>query len=248
MALGLRQHRPRALLWALLLGLGIVVCVGLGVWQVERLGWKQRLIADVDARIHGAPTPAPGPGDWARVGDETDAYRHVLLSGHYLGGGAAVMAVTERGPGFWAMTPFRDDRGFTVLVDRGFVPTAAMPVPDTAPVRIAGLLRITEPGGGFLRSNDPEHERWYSRDVAAIGAHLGLSDLAPYFVDADAGNGAPGQPIGGLTVVDFPNNHLLYSVTWFGLALVLLGSGIYAIRPRRAALEAGSRQHVAPSR
>lgn len=91
---------------------------------------------------------------------------------------------------------------------------------------ITGLLRLTEPGGGFLRSNDPAADRWYSRDVAAIAARRGIA-AAPYFIDADAGLNRPGQPIGGLTVIRFADNHLVYAVTWYILALMTLAGFLY---------------------
>jgi surfeit locus 1 family protein len=90
--------------------------------------------------------------------------------------------------------------------------------------RVTGLLRVTEPGGGFLRHNDPAADRWYSRDVAAIAARRGLARVAPYFIDADARASEPARsdwPRGGLTVVRFPNNHLVYALTWFGLAALV---------------------------
>ena len=91
---------------------------------------------------------------------------------------------------------------------------------------MTGLLRITEPHGGFLHDNDPAHDRWYSRDVEAIAQARGLSRVAPYFIDADAAPAGPDDrgsspgPIGGLTVIAFRNDHLLYAITWFSLALL----------------------------
>ena len=81
---------------------------------------------------------------------------------------------------------------------------------------LTGLLRLTEPKGGFLRRNDPAAGRWYSRDVAAIAATQRLGTVAPYFIDAD--RRGDGWPRGGMTVVRFPNNHLVYALTWFSLA------------------------------
>jgi surfeit locus 1 family protein len=116
-----------------------------------------------------------------------------------------------------------------VLVNRGFVPSGRREAstrrdgnPD-GPVEITGLLRTTEPKGGFLRNNVPQHNRWYSRDVAAIAAARGLREVAPFFVDADAGSQSADGPIGGLTVIRFPNNHLVYALTWFALAFMLAG-------------------------
>jgi surfeit locus 1 family protein len=93
---------------------------------------------------------------------------------------------------------------------------------------ITGYLRITEPGGGFLRSNDPATGKWYSRDVAAIAAARGLSNVAPYFVDADKSGVA--APIGGLTIIAFPNNHLVYMLTWFALAAMTVVAFVVFVR------------------
>jgi surfeit locus 1 family protein len=94
---------------------------------------------------------------------------------------------------------------------------------------ISGLLRVTEPKGGFLRSNEPAADRWYSRDIAAIAGARGLTVVAPYFIDAAATAGL-GPPVGGLTVVSLPNNHLVYAITWFVLAVMAGSAGIYLVR------------------
>lgn len=231
-------------LLALLGLLGVLVFLGLGIWQLERRVWKLDLIARVDQRIHAPVVDAPGPQDWSGLSAPDYEYRHVRLAGHFLGGtNTLVQAVTELGGGYWVLMPMRDHRGFTVLVNRGFIPqerktefereNAAL----TSPATVDGLLRISEPGGGFLRSNDPAADRWYSRDVDAIAKARGLADVAPYFVDAEA-SGAAGWPRGGLTVVTFRNSHLVYALTWFALAgmlAVALASQVFAGRPQREA-------------
>lgn len=230
--------------------LGVVALTALGVWQVERRAWKLDLIERIDSRIHAEPVPAPGPAEWPAITRERDEYRRVRLSGHFLDGSPTlVQAVTERGGGYWVLTPLATDEGFTVLVNRGFVPDAARQAasaPGTQPagaVAVTGLLRMTEPKGGFLRSNDPAAGRWYSRDVAAIAATKGLANTAPYFVDADAatspGDGA--SPVGGLTVVSLPNNHLVYALTWFALALMLAGAAVWVARDEWRSRRGGGR-------
>jgi surfeit locus 1 family protein len=202
-----------------------LACAGftaLGVWQIERRAWKLDLIARVDARIHALAVPPPARADWARVNARDDAYRHVRATGSFLHDRETlVQAVTERGAGFWVLTPLSTDQG-TVLVNRGFVPPErrdpASRRAGQGPVTVTGLLRMSEPGGAFLRSNDPAAGRWYSRDVAAIARARGLGEVAPFFIDADATSNPGGYPVGGLTVVAFPNNHLVYALTWFGLA------------------------------
>lgn len=200
----------------------------LGAWQVQRLSWKRDLIARVDARIHAPPVPAP------RAAVRADEYRRVSISGHFLHDKAVlVQAVTVRGAGFWVLTPLATDQGFTLIVNRGFVPPDhrsdyARPLGSG---RVAGLLRISEPGGGFLRANDPAAGRWYSRDVAAIGAARGIAGpLANYFVDAEASPSPDALPVGGLTVVRFSNNHLSYAITWFTLAAMVAGAYTYVMR------------------
>ncbi len=248
---GARRPRSNGALVALA-GLSVLLTtalIGLGVWQLERRAWKLDLIARVEQRVHASPVAPPGPGAWAGVNAERDAYRRVRVTGMLDGGNETfVQAVTEQGPGFWVLTPLRTDRGFTVLVNRGFVPPeqrdpAARPMDrSSGPASIVGLLRTSEPRGGFLRANDPTRGRWYSRDVQAIARARGLPNVAPYFIDADATPNPGGWPRGGLTVIRFPNSHLVYAFTWFGLALMMAGAGVYLIidehRFRLAMLEA----------
>ncbi|MGL4968111.1 MAG: SURF1 family protein [Inquilinus sp.] len=235
-------HRPRSTATLIVLGAAaLAVFLGLlalGVWQVERRAWKLDLIARVDQRVAAAPV-AP-PSDWAGIDADRDEYRHVRISGRFLDDREAqVVASTAKGAGYWVMTPLQAADGTVVLVNRGFVPTENRDPATRAagqvdgPVTVTGLLRITEPKGGFLRSNEPAAERWYSRDVAAIAAARGLTNVAPYFIDADATPNPGGLPIGGLTVIAFPNSHLVYAVTWFGLAALLAFGVGYAVRSER---------------
>ncbi len=128
------------------------------------------------------------------------------------------------------------------LVNRGFLPTrdpAARAAGDASgEVTVTGLLRLSEPGG-LLQRNEPAADRWRARDVAAIGAARGLHDLAPYFVDADATAGAADDaaPVGGLTVIDFPDHHAIYAATWFALAALTAVSGVRLRYEERSAAQ-----------
>jgi surfeit locus 1 family protein len=233
---GQRSPLARFAVFATLL-LVIAGLTGLGVWQLERRVWKLGLIARVDARVHAAPIAPPAPADWPKISAEQDEYLRVHAAGHFLNGHETdVQALTALGPGFWVLTPFKTDQGFIVLVNRGFVPPERLPPTAHGAVNgetsVTGLLRMTEPHGRFLRPNDPAQDRWYSRDVAAIAAARGLTGIAPYFIDAEAGPDPEAWPRGGLTVLDFPNNHLLYALTWFSLALMLAGATLYNVRRR----------------
>ena len=224
------RRRSTGFLTALSLAALLVVggLVGLGLWQVHRLAWKRDLIRKLETRLHATPIPAP------RTARPDDAYLRVTVSGRFLNDRTTlVQAVTARGAGFWVMTPLATDDGFTLMINRGFVPAEDRNRYARPPGRtdVSGLLRLSEPGGGFLRANDPAAHRWYSRDVAAIGMAQHLpSPTANYFIDAEAGASPADLPIGGLTVVQFPNNHLSYAITWFALAALTAGAYMVLMR------------------
>lgn len=231
--------RARRLLTGFLLVL-VAVFLALGTWQVQRLFWKLDLIARVESRVHADPMPVPARAEWPAVSREEDEYRRVTATGLFQHDKTVlVQAVTERGAGFWVLTPLLLPDETAVLVNRGFVPAdrrdpAARVASELAagPVTVTGLLRLSEPGGAFLRANDPAADRWFSRDVAAITAAKGLSGAAPYFIDADATPNPGGLPVGGLTVVAFRNSHLVYALTWYALA-AMSAAGAWAVHRRR---------------
>jgi len=210
--------------------------LALAAWQVQRLGWKEDLIARVERQVHAEPVPAPPASATVTQADE---YRRVRLAGRFETGEALVQATTELGGGHWVLAPLRLDDGTAVLVNRGFVPPEQR-APDrhAAPagrVDIVGLLRLTEPGGGPLRKNVPAEGRWYSRDLAGIAAQLQLAGaVAPYFVDESAD---PAQPLRyprpGLTVLRFANNHAVYAATWLALAAMAAAAVGYLLREER---------------
>jgi surfeit locus 1 family protein len=216
--------------------------LALGTWQVQRRAWKLDLIARVDQRVHAPAVPAPGPDRWPRINADADEYLHVRLAGHYLyDRQTLVQASTDLGSGYWVLTPLQQADQTVILVNRGFVPADQRERPRQAPPGadgndvVTGLLRMSEPKGGFLRDNDPAAGRWYSRDVAAIAQAHGLSRVAPYFVDAAAvpGPASGDLPVGGLTAVTFHNSHLVYAITWYALALMVAGATWYTIRDER---------------
>lgn len=216
---------------ALLIGAGFVT---LGTWQLQRRAWKLDLIERVERRVHAPAVAAPGPEQWPRLNAASDEYRRVRVSGRFIDGpGTRVQASTRLGPGFWIMVPLRTDRGEVVMVNRGFVRPDAPVSSERAHeiVTVTGLLRLSEPGGGFLRSNDPSASRWYSRDVQAIGEARGLNGVAPYFIDQDAISewSQDEGPRGGMTVISFQNNHLIYAITWYALGLMATAAAWYLV-------------------
>jgi surfeit locus 1 family protein len=236
------SRRGLHLLLAALALLLIVLFAGLGTWQVIRLQWKLDLIARVEARVHAAPVAPPPAARWAGITAASDEYRRLSLTGTYLYDlTTPVLALTEQGSGYWLLTPMCTTGGQVIIVNRGFIAAelgartrytaqtagprpCADVAPDAPKASVTGLLRISERGGAFTRDNDPAHNRWFSRDVHAIAAARGLSGIAPYFVDAAAGQNppaSPDRPAGGLTVVTFHNSHLVYALTWYALALMV---------------------------
>ena len=240
----MRHPLARASLLLVMAGLFIAL-LALGTWQVQRRQWKLDLIERTTQRVHATPQDAPTDAAlWPGMNAADYAYRHVRVSGVWLTGQDSwVQAVTERGPGFWLLVPLRTtshsaDGDAIVLVNQGFVsadlrskleaqaPTQA----STQAVTVTGLLRMSEPGGAFLRHNDAQAGRWYSRDIGAIAAAHQLHPIAPFFIDADAAPStasadAAQAPAGGLTVIAFNNNHLVYAITWYTLALMVAWGG-----------------------
>ncbi len=214
----------------------MVILAGLGTWQVQRLHWKTDLIARVEARLAADTIPVPGSDRWAAI-TAADEYMRVRLSGRFLHDKEAlVVASTERGPGYWVMTPLALGDGSIVVVNRGFVtserrdPATRATGQTEGETTVTGLLRISEASSWILRENDPAADRWYRRDPAQLAKARGLERAAPFFVDADATSNPGGWPVGGMTRVRFNNNHLIYAVTWYGLALLAALALGYVVR------------------
>ncbi|AHB47902.1 hypothetical protein W911_05140 [Hyphomicrobium nitrativorans NL23] len=237
---GQTRSTTAVVLIALAAALSAALLAALGVWQVQRLFWKLDLIERVEQRLGADAVTAPGPEAWSGMTPAASEYLKVRLTGRFLHDKETrVQAVTDLGAGHWVLTPLQTAQGFTVLVNRGFVspdrrdPETRREGQIAGETTVTGLIRRTEPDGAFLRANDPTADRWHSRDVAAIASARGLTEAAPYFVDADATPNPGGWPVGGLTKVAFSNNHLVYAVTWFTLALMALAGGGYVVHDWR---------------
>jgi surfeit locus 1 family protein len=235
------MSRPPALrrAWGPALALLVLagVFAGLGVWQVQRLAWKTRLIAATDAAVHAAPVdPATlPPGDLSAL-----VYRRLAITGHFVPAGTTLVTGTSAlGTGYWELVPLVGEDGHTVMINRGFLPqgsriAAARARVPTGRVRIEGLLRLTEPHGTLLRANRPAQDVWYARDIAAIAARRGVGVDPRLFIDSWSENPAAGAdaPVPGLTVIAFPNNHLGYALTWFTMGVMAIGGAVMLLRRR----------------
>jgi surfeit locus 1 family protein len=216
--------------------LGIAILLGLGFWQLERRVWKEELIARIEARTKAPAVPIPSEGDWKNASAERDEYRRVTARGAFRNDREVQVytVVSEQkgrvaGPGYWVMTPLELNSGGTVIVNRGFVPLDRRNPDTRSPGQVAGqttvtgLLRMPEQATLFSPDNDPARNAWYRRDPGEIARALKLERVAPFTIDADATPNPGGLPEGGRTRINFPNDHLQYAITWFGLALALAG-------------------------
>jgi len=215
------------------------ILIGLGTWQMQRLHWKEGLIAEIQARTQAAAVSLPPKADWPGLDVADWEYRPVTLTGRFRNDEEAyvftVLSETHGpygGPGYWVLTPFDLHDGGTVIVNRGFVPeTRRDPATRKAgqiegEVTIKGLLRAPEPRNMFTPDDEPAKRLFYARDAAPVAAAYSIADAAPFTVDvADSPEG--GLPEGGESRISFPNNHFGYAMTWYGLAgglaLVLIG-------------------------
>lgn len=222
--------------------------LGLGTWQVYRLDYKIDLIDRVESRVDAQPVEAPSAQEWPTVARDTHEYLSVKVQGELLPQYTTrIQATTVLGAGHWLLTPLRQANGEIVWINRGYIPVNevdSMTVQNTqGQFQVLGLLRISEPGGAFLRKNDPAANRWYSRDIEALSQHHKLETVAPYFIDAgtprNLGEEITGftpktYPVDGLTVIKFHNNHLVYAFTWYALALMVAGITVWLNRKQDA--------------
>jgi surfeit locus 1 family protein len=129
--------------------------------------------------------------------------------------------------GVQIITPLVEDDGTTILVNRGFVPDSLKDPGSrgagqvAGEVSLSGVVRVSQNPGLFTPKSDPVARLWFVKNVPEIAAFLGVDVNAPIFVEADDKPNPGGWPLGGQTNVDFPNDHLQYAMTWFGLALAL---------------------------
>lgn len=226
---------------------GIAVLCALGTWQVKRLIWKQQLLATIDQRIASAPKPLAEIIAIAKGGGDIE-YMPVSVSGRFLHDREQHFFATHKGAtGWYIYTPLQlEDGPGVVFVNRGFVPYK-LKEPANRPrsqpegeVNITGLARSapSQKPSFAVPNNDLEKNIFYWKDLSNMSAQAGFkmeSTVVGLFIDADDTPNAGGLPVGGVTHIRLPNNHLQYAITWFGLAgaLALVG-GFFLISRLRS--------------
>jgi surfeit locus 1 family protein len=214
---------------------GFAILCGLGIWQLERRAWKEKLIADLSARISARPQPLSASPQQAN-----DEYRAVRVRVEFVAGEQAFVYTPGSafrpdapGAGYWVMAPARTAGG-TVVINRGHVPPDkrdTVAPPPSGEIDIVGALRWPEEGGLFTPTDEPANNVWYRRDPATIAAAKSWGPVAPFYIEQESPQLA-GAPKAGSLAVRLPNKHLQYAITWFGLAAALAAVYLVWLRSR----------------
>jgi surfeit locus 1 family protein len=237
-------RRRGLLVPALFTLVGVALLIGLGVWQIERKAWKEALI-DALARRMNAP-PVPLPQRWAGLEAAHDEFTRVTFRAAFehdqealVFAGASALRPDVTGTGYWVFAPARLSDGARVAVNRGFVPEANKDPATraaglvTGPVELVGVLRWPERASWYTPAGDPGRNLWFARDQLAIAAAKGWGNVAPFYLELEGPTPLGGLPQPGKLVVNLPNNHLQYALTWFALAVVLAAVFAAFARARR---------------
>lgn len=242
-----RSGRVMTVTFAVLMLALAAICVGLGTWQMQRLAEKEALIAAVDARLTAAPVPVPPADQWPTLDLLAFNFQPVSLTGAFRYNQTVTVftSLSEArgavsGPGYWVVTPFVLADGGTVFVNRGFVPQNFQEAAvsdgegDEMQVTITGLLRPAEAAGWMVPQADMSNRIEWVRDPERLAKMVdpALAPIAPFYIDLPAGP-PDTLPQGGETVVEFPNNHFGYALTWYGfsiIAVVMLGFWLWRQR------------------
>ncbi|EJJ28907.1 SURF1 family protein [Rhizobium sp. CF142] len=228
--------------------IALAILISLGTWQVERLHWKEGLLADIAERRAAAPVPLADIETMAAQGGDIE-YRTVTATGRYINNKERHFFATWRGQtGYYIYTPLQLADGRYILVNRGFVPyenkepEMRMQGQLTGQQTVSGLARAKLLGkpSSLVPDNDVAKNIFYWKDLDVMASSVDLDkvDVVPFFVDADSTPNPAGFPIGGVTQVDLPNDHLQYAFTWYGLAAALLVVvAISWFRPRKGAAQ-----------
>lgn len=216
----------RQLVFPVVFGLaGVVVLASLGVWQVQRAGWKTAVLARIDERIAADPVALPLHPD-----PQADRYLPVTLTGEMLPGEVPVLvSLHQVGAGYRIIAPLRVNDGRTVLIDRGFVPaTDRARARAIGPMTVTGNLHWPDEVDGFTPKPDRKANIWFARDVPALAAELGTEPLLVIARSRTDDNLTP-LPVDSAGI---PNDHLHYALTWFALALVWAAMSVHFLRHR----------------
>ncbi len=224
----------RRLAFLLIFGLGgASILISLGIWQVQRLAWKQDLLARIEAEIAAPPMPLA-----AALSPEFRRYAPVELTGQFGEGYIRMLASRKSiGPVYRIIRPFAVDGQGKVLVDTGWQPQSADVVGASGMrLKLIGNLDAPIEADGFTPDPDIAANIWFARDVPAMAEALGTDPVlvvlreAPQTV-SDSEWGVTPWPVDSAGI---PNDHLQYAMTWFSLAAIWgLMTAFFVLRSNR---------------
>ena len=224
--------RLRPALWPTLISLPILVLsLSLGVWQMERREWKRDILDRLTTNQAAAPMPLD---DLLRGDPLRHEYGRVKIAGSFVHDKEFHLAARslKNKVGLQVVTPLKTDDGRVVLFDRGWIPSEKKDPPKRAEGQIAGRVELTgvvrrsQVRRQYAPENVPDKNVWFHVDVPLMRQLAGAPrdpKLDTFFFDADAAPNPGGVPVGGQTRLDIPNDHLQYAITWFLIALAMIG-------------------------
>lgn len=237
MAVPQASARANQLLISLFALAGIAVLVGLGTWQLQRLSWKEALVERIAARLQQQPVALATALEQQADGEDVDFLRVKLRGVYDHGKGQYFYALNKGEFGWRLLTPLTPGSGPPILIDRGFLPNPQKPVaapPSQGPVDVVGALRLDYmPKEMFTPNNSANANSWYWFDVAALRKATAMPELRPMIVQLDTPDHAGQWPVATALSPNLPNKHFGYALTWFGLAITLLGVYIAFILQER---------------
>lgn len=229
---------------------GFAILIGLGTWQLERLAWKEALIASLTQQSEAPPQPLPSPASWATLDPAQAEFRRVTFRATFdlpeipspaarearLYTGTSALRDDIKGPGYFVFSPAKLPDGRVVVVNRGYVPnptpnaqTAPTPAPDDA-IDVVGVMRWPTAPGWFDTTYSATGDLWFVRDHLRMAAQKNWGPVAPFYIEMEQPVPPGGLPKPGRLRVNLPNSHLQYAITWYGLALAL--AAVFAVWAR----------------
>jgi surfeit locus 1 family protein len=235
--------KGKAILTGIAFLIALAILLSLGTWQVERLQWKEQLLADMAERRVAPPAALADIEAMAAKGDDIE-YRPITVTGIFANNRERHFFATWRGQtGYYVYTPLQLADGRFLFVNRGFVPFEAKEPEMRKQGQMIGeqtviglaRARLAEKPSSIVPDNDVAKNIFYWKDLAVMASSTGIpaDRLVPFFVDAGDALNPKGLPIGAVTQFDLPNNHLQYAITWYGLAAALVGVALYALFRRK---------------
>lgn len=204
----------------------LAILLGLGTWQLERLKWKNNIVAERTERLSFPPIYISDveKDKWASL-----EFRRIIVRGYYMHKGEMLIVnkVRKGQAGFHLITPFKAETGPILFVNRGWVPNGwregvVNQARETEPIELIGTLRIGGRQNRWLPQNEPAKDIWFFVDVEQMAARTGSTNHYPYLIELTTTQGGASYPKAKQAMINIRNKHLEYALTWYGLALTLV--------------------------